>query len=113
MPLKEHIATSRAITTGLLAIASIGIARADEGGTPFWQSGQFASMAAVPDTPGWTLSVNPYYYNGSTDSIQENAKGLDHHHGHQIVFADRLPATRVCVRDHDPGRHALSRGLLG
>ena len=68
LPLKARIAVGRAITTGVLAIASIGTAQADEGGTPFWQSGQFASMAAVPDTPGWTLSVNPYYYNGSTDS---------------------------------------------
>lgn len=58
-----------------MAIASIGIARADEGGTPFWQSGQFASMAAVPDTPGWTLSVNPYYYNGGTDSLSKTQRG--------------------------------------
>ncbi len=75
MPLKARIAAGRAITAGLLAIASTGIAQADEGGTPFWQSGQFASMAAVPDTPGWTLSVNPYYYNGSTDSSKRTQKG--------------------------------------
>jgi len=67
LPLQAHSAAIRAITTGLMAVALIGVARADEGGTPFWLSGQFASMAAVPDTPGWSLSVNPYYYNGSTD----------------------------------------------
>ena len=75
LPLKARIAVGRAITTGVLAIASIGTAQADEGGTPFWQSGQFASMAAVPDTPGWTLSVNPYYYTGSTDSSKRTQKG--------------------------------------
>ena len=32
-------------------------------------------MAAVPDSPGWTLSVNPYYYNGSTDSLAKTQRG--------------------------------------
>jgi hypothetical protein len=38
---------------------------ADQGGVPFWFSGQFASLAAVPATPGWSLVTSPYYYNGS------------------------------------------------
>lgn len=63
------------MVTGMLALAASGLARADEGGTPFWLSGQFASMAAVPETPGWSLSVNPYYYNGSTDSKKRTQKG--------------------------------------
>ena len=41
---------------------------ADEGGVPFWFSGQYASLSAVPPTPGWTLTLLPYYYNGSAEA---------------------------------------------
>lgn len=63
------------MAAALLIIAAAGDARADEGGTAFWLSGQFASMAAVPDTPGWSLTINPYFYNGSTDSTRRTQKG--------------------------------------
>ncbi len=43
-------------------------AAADQGGVPFWFSGQFASLAAVPGTPGWSVALLPYYYNGSADA---------------------------------------------
>jgi hypothetical protein len=39
-------------------------AHADEGGTPFWTSGQYASLAAVPNSPGWSLQLEGYYYAG-------------------------------------------------
>lgn len=42
-------------------------ASADEGGVPFWLSGQYAAMAAVPSNPGWSLVVLPYAYSGSAD----------------------------------------------
>lgn len=41
------------------------VARADQGGVPFWSSGQFPSLAAVPESPGWSVAALPYYYNGS------------------------------------------------
>ena len=47
----------------VLSIASATVltlspnARADEGGVPFWFSGQYASLAAVPATPGWSLPM--------------------------------------------------------
>jgi hypothetical protein len=50
-------------------------ARADEGGVSFWFSGQYASMAAVAPTPGWTLSLQPYYYNGSAERSKTFPKG--------------------------------------
>ncbi len=34
---------------------------ADQGGGSFWFPGQFASLAAVQQTPGWALSVNYYH----------------------------------------------------
>lgn len=39
-------------------------ALADEGGVPFWTSGGYASLAAVPTTPGWSLPMQGYYYGG-------------------------------------------------
>ena len=33
---------------------------ADEGGVPFWLSGQFGSLAAAPQTLGWSLAVLNY-----------------------------------------------------
>jgi hypothetical protein len=46
------------------------MALADQGGVPFWFSGQFASLAAVPATPGWSLVAIPYYYNGSANAAK-------------------------------------------
>ena len=40
---------------------------ADEGGVPFWMSGQYASMAAVPMATGWSLVAMPYVYSGNAD----------------------------------------------
>jgi hypothetical protein len=64
-----HKLSSRAAGSlcALLATLTAPGARADQGGVPFWFSGQFASLAAVPATPGWSLIVSPYYYNGSAD----------------------------------------------
>ena len=42
---------------------------------PFWLSGQFASLAAVPAAPGWSLAMLPYYYNGSADGSKRFQHG--------------------------------------
>jgi hypothetical protein len=42
-------------------------AAADQGGTPFWTSGQYASQAAVPSSPGWSASLTGYGYTGRFD----------------------------------------------
>jgi hypothetical protein len=39
------------------------ISRADEGGVSFWLPGQYASLAATPQVPGWALGV--VYYHSS------------------------------------------------
>jgi hypothetical protein len=36
-------------------------ALADEGGVSFWLPGQFGSLAAVPQQPGWMLAIINYY----------------------------------------------------
>jgi hypothetical protein len=50
-------------------------AQADEGGVPFWLSGQYASLSAVPPTPGWSLTLLPYYYNGSAGGPKSFDRG--------------------------------------
>jgi len=64
----------------VLAALSPG-ARADQGGVPFWFSGQFASLAAVPAAPGWSLVTSPYYYSGSAESTRPFQKGETVHLG--------------------------------
>src|ERR1700687_5004416 len=60
--------------TALVALSFIlfawASARADEGGVPFWLSGQYASLSAVPPQPGWALTVLPYYYNGNANGAK-------------------------------------------
>jgi hypothetical protein len=55
----------------LAGLAAIGVlagatpALADQGGVPFWFSGQVASLSATAPSPGWTLGVLGYDYVGS------------------------------------------------
>jgi hypothetical protein len=50
-------AVRRSAGFGLIAVgmslAAPSLARADEGGVSFWFPGQFGSLAAVPQAPGW------------------------------------------------------------
>ena len=43
------------------------ISRADESGISFWLPGQYGSLAAVPQTPGWALGAI-YYHTSVTAS---------------------------------------------
>jgi hypothetical protein len=46
----------------VLAVTALQIpASADEGGVSFWVPGQFGSLAAAPQVPGWALAVVNYY----------------------------------------------------
>ena len=48
-----------AMATALLLCPEASLA--DQGGGSFWFPGQFASFAAMQQTPGWALSVNYYH----------------------------------------------------
>ena len=48
------------VTTGL-CVSVLGGAKADEGGVSFWLPGQFGSLAAAPQTPGWSFA-SIYYH---------------------------------------------------
>ncbi len=48
------------LCAGMLSTAAT-VARADEGGVSFWIPGFFGSLAATPQTPGWSM-VDIYYH---------------------------------------------------
>jgi hypothetical protein len=53
-----------ALSAGFCTAATLLIcqgARADEGGVGFWLPGQFGSLAAVPQQPGWSFA-DAYYH---------------------------------------------------
>jgi hypothetical protein len=50
-------------------------ARADEGGVPFWLSGSYFSLAAVPQQPGWYMPTQLYYFNGNASATKTFERG--------------------------------------
>lgn len=72
MPSKKIVWLALSI---LIEVFFSGSSFADEGGAPFWLSGQYASMAAVPSNPGWSLVVMPYTYSGKADQTKTFQKG--------------------------------------
>jgi hypothetical protein len=49
-----------AVSTAALMFCP-AISRADEGGVSFWLPGQYGSLAATPQTPGWALGAIYYH----------------------------------------------------
>lgn len=66
---------------GALAVllASCGPAMADEGGAAFWLSGQYASMSAVPPSPGWSLFALANGYRGKMNRLSSIATWATRH----------------------------------
>jgi hypothetical protein len=60
------------------------VSHADQGGSSFWFPGQFASLVAVQQTPGWTLSAN--YYHSSVAAAGSAAAARE-------ILVGRIPAT--------------------
>ena len=59
-------------------------AHADESGVSFWVPGQFGSLAAVPQTPGWSMGV--VYYHTSVGATGDVAAARE-------IQIGRIPAT--------------------
>jgi hypothetical protein len=60
--------------SGAAALLAVGLtvlapecAVADEGGVGFWFPGQFGSLAAVPQVPGWAVGIINVYENVSAN----------------------------------------------
>ena len=60
------------------------VSHADQGGSSFWFPGQFASLVAVQQTPGWTLSANYYHSNVAASGSVAAARE---------ILTGRIPAT--------------------
>jgi len=52
-------------------------AHADEGGVSFWLPGQYASFAAMPPEPGFSMPLVTYYYSGDAPGDQLIEKGRE------------------------------------
>ncbi|MGM4988149.1 SphA family protein [Tardiphaga sp. 841_E9_N1_2] len=55
-----------AATVAAFAFFAPAATFADEGGVPFWLSGQFGSLVATPSTPGWQAAA--IYYHSSVSA---------------------------------------------
>ena len=99
MRIIKQIATTLLLTAQMMA-ASTG-AWADEGGTSFWLPGQYASFAAVPPTPGWSLATEIYYYSGEASASKTFAQGetlsvgFDSREAQLLLTPSYTPLTKV------------------
>ena len=109
MPTEAPLNSSglRSLAIGCMAAALMlasDTALADQGGVPFWTSGQFASLAATPPTPGWSLAITPYYYSGSAEASKTFQRG------DSLVAGTRSTSPLLTIQ---PGYAAETRILGG
>jgi hypothetical protein len=57
-------------------VGCVDIAHADESGISFWLPGQYGSLAAVPQTPGWALGVIDYHTSISASGAAAAAREI-------------------------------------
>ncbi len=69
------IAPGLRLCLGVLAALLAPRAVADQGGVPFWFSGQYASLSATPATPGWGVTLLGYGYSGDASSSKSFTVG--------------------------------------
>jgi Protein involved in meta-pathway of phenol degradation len=72
-----------AVTAAALLLCP-DVSHADQGGGSFWFPGQFASLVAVQQTPGWALGV--IYYHSSVAAAGSAAAARE-------ILTGRIPAT--------------------
>src|SRR5262245_14914801 len=99
---------SAALALTPILIALSGAARADEGGVSFWIPGTYASLAAVPSAPGWSVSgislMNPgkagggkTFPRGGQAEVDLNATGIFELFGPTYTFADPVLGGQLSV----------------
>jgi hypothetical protein len=78
----EYILSDRRPHLRLVGVAialigfSIGKAQADESGVSFWLPGQFSSLAAAPQVPGWSMAAVYYHTSVSAGGDVAAAKQI-------------------------------------
>ena len=81
-PIESKIRLTGCVVTALLLCPEVS--HADQGGSSFWFPGQFASLAAVQQTPGWALGV--IYYHSRVAAAGSAAAARE-------ILTGRIPAT--------------------
>ena len=74
MKRSNRLGVSAAILAAALSLPTG--ARADEGGVSFWVPGLFASLAAVPLQPGWTVDETYYHWQGQAGADVARAREI-------------------------------------
>ncbi len=108
-----------------VALASAApVSHADENGISFWVPGFFGSLAATPQSPGWSLAVINYYTNVSASGnaalsqgnqhwpIQSDAQ-CQHQRQCQRQGGYRIFCSVLCIRDAVPGRPGIHHAADG
>src|SRR5689334_5949891 len=65
--------------TGAILATALSLpttALADEGGVSFWVPGLYASLAAVPLQPGWTVNETYYHWQGQAGADVATAREI-------------------------------------
>jgi hypothetical protein len=60
-PIASALRLSGCVATSAALLLCADVSRADEAGASFWLPGQYASLAAVQQTPGWALGVSYFH----------------------------------------------------
>ena len=63
-------------TASVALLLCPAISRADEGGVSFWLPGQYASLAATPQVPGWAMGMVYYHTNVAASGSVAAAKEI-------------------------------------
>lgn len=113
-PTRRRTACAQAMRLSKLRIAALAAAtlacagaHADESGVPFWLSGQYAAMAALPPNPGWTTTLLPYYYSGSAGASKTFERG-----GSLVADLDSQAPLVIAQLGYSPETRVLGAQLM-
>jgi hypothetical protein len=62
-----------AFSSAIITLLMPNLSAADEGGASLYLPGSYASLAAVPGEPGWSIALTYYHANASIDDVSETA----------------------------------------
>ncbi len=110
----EALRLSAAVAFAAGAIVLPATAFADEGGTSFWVPGTFGSFSAVPQSPGWSLTITDYYVSTSAGADVATARAIT---AGRIAPTVRLDETSSYMSRHDTSNinpsYAFATSVLG
>lgn len=100
----RHLRMASILVALATPLVTGAVARADQGGVSFWLPGIYASLAAVPPSPGFSLPSTFYFYTGNANGNREFpvgnliAAGLDADFAGLLLAPTWVPETTVAGR---------------